>query len=169
MCTILSNLCVYQFLLCVFMPMSENSPCSPLSLNSSSNGSGSNMQGQLSPSHYLAQSSNPSLLDGLRLNHTDQPCKPTRPTFSDTLKFGVGGHGCGIQPAVESKSSLQSGTNEPTRILPLGESSAPVPQVPLHDPVRSQSDPNPSIGEFLACYLLGKVGGGCHSFTRHYA
>ena len=115
--------------------MSDKSPCSPLSLNSSSDGSGSNMQDSVSPSHNSAQSSNSSPLDGLRLNSNDQPDEPPRPTFSNALKFGMGGNGSGFKPDAESKSGLQSGTNKLTRVLPLGESSTPNPQYPLPHPM----------------------------------
>ena len=80
------------------LSMSDNSPCSPLSLNSSSNGSGSNIQDSVPPTHNSAQSSNPSLLDGFGHHNSDHPYEPLRSTFSDALKFGVGGHGSGEKP-----------------------------------------------------------------------
>jgi len=117
------------------------------------------MQDSVFPSHNSAQSLNPSLSDGLKLNHLDKLDEPPWPTFSDALRFGMGGNGSGFKPDAELKSGLQSGTNEPIRVLPLGESSTPNPQSPSPDAILPQSDPNLSVGEFLACCLLGKVWG----------
>ena len=98
------------------------------------------------------------MLDGLGPHHSDQPNESLRPTFSDTLKFGVGGYGSGSQPVAESKSGVQSRINESTRVFLIGESSNPSSQPPLSNPVSTQKEPPPSIDEFLACYLLGKFG-----------
>jgi len=81
--------------------MSVNTPCSPLSPNSSSDGSGSNMQDHISPSHNYVQSSNPSVLDGFRLNHTHQLDEPPRPISSDALKLGMGGNRSDLKLDVE--------------------------------------------------------------------
>ena len=74
-------------------------------------------------------------------------------------RFRVGGDGSGVKPDAESKSGFQSRTDEPTRVLPLRESSTLHRQSPMPNPMLPHSDPNPSVGEFLACCLLGKVWG----------
>ena len=56
---------------CVFTLMSDQSPRSPLSLTSGSDGSGSDMQDNVSLSHNSAQSSNPTLLDGIKSHNSD--------------------------------------------------------------------------------------------------
>ena len=96
----------HLFVVSVFLSMSDNSPCSPLSLNSSSNGSGSNMQDSVFSTHNSAQSSNPSMLDGFGHQNSDQRYEPLRSTFSDALKFGVGGHGSCVKPTAKLKSGF---------------------------------------------------------------
>ena len=71
----------------------------------------------------------------------------------------MGGHGSSVNPTVESKSGFQSGTNEPKRILPLGELSTHACQPLLSEPALPQADPIRSGGEFIACCLLGKIWG----------
>ena len=86
--------------------MSYLSPRSPLSLNSDSNGSSSNLQNDVPISHHTVQSSVPALLDGIEPNHSAQSTEPIRSTFSDSLKFGFRSYGSGSQPTVESKPGL---------------------------------------------------------------
>ena len=80
---------------CALKFMSDRSSQSSLSLTSGSNGSSSDMQDNVSPSHNSAQSSNPTLLDRIRSHHSGQPTEPIRLTFSDALKFGLGSSGGG--------------------------------------------------------------------------
>ena len=87
--------------------ISELSPRSPLSLDSDSNGSSSNLQNDVPIRHHFAQSPGIAVLDGIGPNHSAQPTEPLRSTFSDTLKFGLGSYGSGSQPTVESKPGFQ--------------------------------------------------------------
>jgi len=119
----------HLFVVSVFLSMSDTSPYSPLSLNSSSNGSGSNMQDSVRSTHSSAQSLNPSMLDGFEHHNSNQPHEPLWSTFSDALKFGVGGHGSGVNP------------------------TAFQPAVP--EPVLHQADPIPSGGEVLSLLFTG--------------
>jgi len=112
---------------CALKFMSERSSQSSLSLTSGSNGSSSDMQDNVSPSHNSAQSSNPTLLDRIRSHHSGQPTEPIRLTFSDAFKFELGSSGGGSQPTIELKLSHQSRSNEPTRVILIGKPSNPTP------------------------------------------
>ena len=85
--------------------ISEQSPTSPLSLSSGSNGSCSNMQGYVPPSDTATQPAKPTVLDGIRSNYSSQPTIPPGPTYTDDLKFGLENHDSHHQPLVEPKYS----------------------------------------------------------------
>ena len=152
-CFLHCTLPFYLMVVSVCLLMSE--PCSPFSLNSSSNGSGTIMKDSVPSSHTSAHSSNPSLLDGDGPNNPDQTPEPVGPTVFDTLKPGVGGHGCRINLTVESQSVFQVGTLAPTRVLPLGDLSSLADQLTVPASKLPSPDSLPSGREFVACCLLG--------------
>jgi len=139
--------------------MSNLSPRAPLSFDSDSNGSSSELQNDGSISHHFAQPLGTTVLAGSGPNHSAQPTEPIRPTFSDTLKFGVGSYGSGSQPTVESKPGLQPRPSEFVGVFLKGGSSHQLPPQSLSGtPLPNHSVSN-SLETFVSCCLLGKVWG----------
>jgi len=68
--------------------MSELCPRSPLSISSESNGSSDNVQDNVSCFDPNAQTANPVMLDGVRSHYAPQSGEPSRPTYTDALKYG---------------------------------------------------------------------------------
>ena len=141
-------------------PMTDPSLIPSLALNNSPNGS-LDHQNHVSPPSDPTKSGVTAVLDGSRCNSSGQPT-PVRPvSYSDTLKLGVGSHGCTKMPYSESEFCPDLRQSQPTRNFSLGR----WPKSNVNDPLPENYPPNlhqpPSISleELLACCLLGKIWG----------
>jgi len=143
-------------LLCIHS-MSEFFPRSPLVISSKSDGSSDHIQDIVSSFDPNAQPPHPTLVDGVRSHHPSQPDEPSRPTFADAIKFGLGSHGGSLNPTLEPKPSIQPRSDEHTRVLLTGESSNPAIGLPSVTHSSTYSQPSVNMEEFYACCLLAKV------------
>jgi len=109
--------------------------------------------------HPNAQPPHPTLVDGVRSHHPSQPDEPSRLTFADAFKFGLGSHGGSLNPTLEPKPSIQPQSDEHTRVLLMGESSNPAIGLPSVTHSGTYNQPSVNMEEFYACCLLAKVWG----------
>jgi len=102
--------------------MTAPSPNSPLSLNSNSNGRVDRQDDVSSPPNPI-QPGITTMLDGSERNLAGQS-DPTCPdSYSDALKFRVGGHGSSKVSIVELELCPQFRQSNPARITSVGQSS----------------------------------------------
>ena len=152
------SFCPNPLLWSLLMP--SNSPTSPLSLSNSFDGSVDH-QDIVSPPPHTSQPGIPSVLDGGRSDNHGQSARTQLPTYSATLKRGVGGHSNPQMPSAESKLCAPLRESSSPGNLPLN--SAPIADAPGNSSstplTHSFAIPTISTDELLACCLLGSIWG----------
>ena len=143
----------------LFEHMSTSASPSPLSSSSHSADGSLDLQNLIPSPDPHAQPPLPSVLDGNRPHNPVTPSDPSRATFANTLKLGLGSASSGQQSVSQPKFGHDHGVSASPGVVLRGESSTPQnPTLSSGSSVQPQV-PTVSIAELSACCLLGKVWG----------